>query len=333
MPKYFRKEFRAGELRAHIRRRCRGNSVDYEIRCRRNGYNISASGLTIEEAKTRFIQKLHDIQNGDKPAAPDVPTAFDKFATYYFENFRKRKVKPQTYANDVWRLNKHIIPHFGSMRIKDVTPKICQDLIDKISANGMGKTAEEVFSLLNCTFKAAIRHNIIQHNPLDIVIHEKHERTHGKALTVDEENHMLQSAADPIRIWLAIGLYAGLRPNEYATVRIVGDMLIARNSKRHNGKEEVKRIPISPMLRRFVNSDTILQALTIDRIRNTFNGIFGDAHKLYDLRTTFYTRCQMCGVAPAARDEFMGHSSGELANTYTDLPDDYLISEAQKLKY
>jgi integrase len=56
-------------------------------------------------------------------------------------------------------------------------------------------------------------------------------------------------------------------------------------------------------------------------------------HKIYDLRTTFYTRCRECGVADAERDEFMGHSAGALVNTYTDLSDEYLLKEISKLNY
>lgn len=52
---------------------------------------------------------------------------------------------------------------------------------------------------------------------------------------------------------------------------------------------------------------------------------------LYDLRTTFYTRCEECGVAPPARDHFVGHSNGELNNTYSDLSDEYLLNEGKKL--
>ena len=54
-------------------------------------------------------------------------------------------------------------------------------------------------------------------------------------------------------------------------------------------------------------------------------------HKLYDLRTTFYTRCDEYGVAPPARDEYVGHSAGMLTNTYRDLSDEYLLKEGKKL--
>ena len=120
-------------------------------------------------------------------------------------------------------------------------------------------------------------------------------------------------------------------------------MIYARNSKRHNGKEETKRIPVTPMLKPYVNADTAIPKRSIDTIRDKFNEILDRTHKLYDLRTTFYTRCKMCEIAPAARAEFMGHnisndeqgrgSASELDRTYTDLPDEYLIKEGQKLDY
>lgn len=333
MPKQFRTIFKTDGVRAHVRKRTRNNSISYEIRFRADGYNISASGLTVAEAKVRFIQKLHDEQNGIKPPAPDIPKTFDKFAMYYFENFRKRKVKSTTYEKDLVRLKKHILPVFGNMNIKDIMPQQCQKLIDDILISGKGKTAEDVFSLMNCTFKMAIKHNILQHNPLDIVIHEKHERKHGKALTIDEEKLLLQKAEEPYKTLFAIALYTGIRPNEYETVRITDTMIYANNSKRHNGKIETKRIPIIPILRPYISTETVMPNISISNARKMIKKILGDDRKLYDLRTTFYTRCQMCDVAPAARDEFVGHSSGILTDTYTDLPNDYLIKEGLKLDY
>lgn len=333
MPKTIRKEFRTNGLRAHIRKRIRGNSINYEIRCRRNGYNISASGVTIEEAKERFITRLHIEQQDNSAAACNVPTVFDKFALYYFENFRKRKVTENTYKKDFDRLKAHILPHFCGIRLKDITPQMCQTLLDKLTDEGKSKTAEEVFSLANGIFKAAIKHSIIQHNPLDLTIHQKHQRKHGKALTLEEEKHLLQVAPEPFKTLFAIGLYTGVRPNEYSTVHIIGNIIHARNSKRHGGKEEIKRIPITPMLRPYLPIGYVVEKKTPQQLRDAFNQIFGDSHILYDLRTTFYTRCQTCGVSPAARDEFMGHSAGELGNAYTDLPDEYLIQEGKKLDY
>ena len=61
--------------------------------------------------------------------------------------------------------------------------------------------------------------------------------------------------------------------------------------------------------------------------------INGRWERIKDMRTTFYSRCKECGIADAARDEFVGHSLGALGNSYTDLSDEYLLKEGAKFKY
>ena len=130
----------------------------------------------------------------------------------------------------------------------------------------------------------------------------------------------------------AVGLYTGMRPNEYETARLEDDFIVAVNSKRKNGKVEYKKIPITPMLRPYLNGITELKFSSLRVLRERFNRLFPN-RRMYDLRTTFYTRCQECGVAPVARDTFVGHSLGELGNTYTDLSDEFLKREGEKLNY
>ena len=182
-------------------------------------------------------------------------------------------------------------------------------------------------------FKAAIKHSLIVYNPMDMVFHEKHEREHGSALTKDEEKMLLEAVkGTPHELSFVVALYTGMRPNEYETAVIDGKFIKARNSKRKNGKIEYKKIPITPMLRPYLEGVSELKlCIRKDNARQICKSLSG--RRLYDLRTTFYTRCQECGVAPVARDEFVGHSLGELGNTYTDLSDDFLLREGEKLNY
>lgn len=333
MPKTFRKEFRVDGCTSHIRERKSGkNTVSYEIRYRRNGYNITVSNTDLKVAKERFIETLHIAVKGDGPKK--LPSGFESFALYFFENFYKRKVVAESYRIALNQFKNHIQPSFGNVQLKRITPKQCQDLIDRLSAEGKGKTADDVHSLLNMIFKAAIKHNVLANNPIDLVFHTKHERSHGVALSKEQESLLLQSVAGtPFQLMFAVALYTGMRPNEYSTARIDGEFIIAVNSKRKNGKVEYKKIPITPMLRPYLKGQAELSFASLRVLRARFNKLFYPDHQLYDLRTTFYTRCQECGVAPVARDEFMGHSLGALGNAYTDLSNEFLLAEGEKLRY
>ena len=334
MPKTFRKEFRTEGCTAHVRKRRSGkNNWNYEIRYRRNGYNITVSSNYLDEAKRKFIEKLHYIDKHGTEKENTVPSTMDAFSMYFFENFHKRKVAQSTYRIALNQYKNHVLPHFGDMPIKKITPKKCQELLDKIDASGISRTTDDIFSMLNVIFKAAVKHALIEHNPMDMVFHKKHEREHGTALSKDEEKKLLDSMkGTPYELMFAVALYTGMRPNEYKTAKIEGKFIVARNSKRKGGKIEYKKIPIHPMLSPYMQGVDELKFCNEDTLRDKFRKLFPE-RRLYDLRTTFYTRCQECGVSPVARDTFVGHSLGELGNTYTDLSDEFLYAEGQKIKY
>ena len=332
MPKTFKKEFRANGCTAHVRRRKTSkNCYLYDIRYRRNGYNILVTNKDLETAKRLFIEKLKTA----KPIVKKVDSLSNlhTFTVYYFEKFRLPKVSKLTYDADWHRYKNYIQPAFGEKQFNDITPEHCQTLIDNILAEGKGKTAEEIYSLLSIIFKGAIAHGLMDKNPLTLVVKMKHEGKHGTALTKDEETLLLQAYPNTkYQTLFALALYTGLRPNEYNTARIEGQFIVAVNSKRKTKRVEYKKIPITPMLAPYLQGINEFEMVNRDVIREKFKAILPN-HILYDMRTTFYSRCKECGIADAARDEFVGHSLGALGNAYTDLSDEYLLKEGAKFKY
>lgn len=329
--KTFKKTIKIEGRDVHIRTRVCGKKLSYELRYRKGGLNVNASALDKNAAIIKFSEKLKEALSAG--TAPKVPATFHEFSMYYFEKFRKRKVTSETYRRDLSRYNNHIKPHFGATPLKKVTPEQCQTLLDNVVAAGHERNAQDIYSLLNVIFKTAIAHGIIERNPLAIVLSVEHEREHGKALAKSEEKYLLEvTAGSPYQLMFAVALYTGLRPNEYKTARIDGEFIVAVNSKRKSKKVEYKKIPISPMLRPYVQNVDELHFYRLETMREKFRSIL-PGHKLYDMRTTFYTRCHECGVADVARMEFVGHSLGKLGNAYTDLSDDFLLKEGNKLDY
>lgn len=334
MPRTFRKQFRCKGITAHVHKRRSGKrNWNYEIRCQVNHQKINVSSNNLEEAKQKFIRRLQEVESGNVQKINAVPTTFEKFANYFFDKFYKRKVGESTFRVAMSNYKNHVLPHFGDMPLSLITADKCQELLDRLIEEDKVRTEENVFTMLNMIFKAAVKHAVMKHNPIDMVFHTKHEREHGKALTKDEERRLLnETAGTPYQKMFAIGLYTGLRPNEYKTAVIDGDFIVANNSKRKNGKVELKKIPITPMLKPYLEDMTELYFTRLEQIRHKFNGILPN-HKLYDLRTTFYTRCMECGVAEVATKTFVGHALGGMADTYTDLGDDFLKAEGEKFSY
>ena len=331
----FKKVFIANGLCAHVLKKPSGkNSYCYEIRYRSNGYDIRVSSTNLQKAKEKFLAKTTpteiDKYYVGKISRADDCSNLQDFTTFFFEKHRKEKVAAQTYKCDINRINKYIFPAFGKMSLKQITPNKCQNLIESIQAEGKGKTAEEIYSMLSIIFKGAIAYGIIEKSPLAIVQVQKHVYQHGVALSKDEEKLLLTRLIEPdFKIAAAIALYAGLRPNELASAKIDGEFIVAINSKRKNKKIEYKRIPIIDALRPYLaNGIPVLP--TPQLLRRRVSASLPN-HKLYDLRTTFYTRCDEYGVSEPARDEFVGHSGGALTNAYRDLSDEYLLKEAKKL--
>lgn len=330
MPKNIKRLLLLDKKRCRLRTKKSGeNTITYEIRFRREGYNISACGKTIELAKANFLEKCKTAKNEKETVSNSVPTTFNSFAQFYFEAFRKEKVSPATFKTDIGRYNMYILPHFKETPLKNIIPTDCKKLLDKIKAQGKGKTADEIYSLLNVIFKSAIAHGIIDRNPLDIVQHIQHEREHGKSLTKQEEQALKTALKDSSYLQpIMVILYTGLRPNELKTAKIDGLFIVAENSKRKNKKVAYKKIPIIDALKPYLLEP--LKSANLNIMREKVRTILPN-HILYDLRTTFYTRCDEFGVSAVARDFFVGHSNGALTNTYRNLSDEYLLKEAKKL--
>ena len=78
---------------------------------------------------------------------------------------------------------------------------------------------------MSIIFKAAIAHGVLSKNPLDLVIHLKHDRKHGKALTKAEEKQLLElTAGSEYQLMFAITLiqgYALMNPKRQSVMAIL----------------------------------------------------------------------------------------------------------------
>ena len=134
-------------------------------------------------------------------------------------------------------------------------------------------------------------------------------------------------------------MYTGLRRSELASVEIDDNWITLTTGKQRKGmKEKSRSLPISPMLRKvlpFIDVEKIKAASTrvlTDRIKDVFEN-----HHLHDLRHTFITRAQECGIRREIVSLWAGHRADSSITTtvYTHFQErsELQIQEMEKYHY
>ena len=333
MPTFFRKEFRLkGGTVAHIRVKPNGS---YEIRYRRGGINLSVSAKTVEAAKERFIEKLCEA----KTDSLNSRTLFGQYATQWLEVVKKPQVKETTYEDYKVMFRVHIFPKFGKMRMRDIKPIDVQKLINFICEKKTFRNAEKVYVLLNAVFNFAVAENVIAKSPMALIKKPVHEPKHGQAFTVDEERRLVEKCLAENTLYgyaFIFMLYTGLRRSELSSVTIQSQWITLYTAKNRQGTNpKMRKIPISPMLRPFIPlmNQKIFQ-LDMGNMSRTFAKYFPGRH-LHELRHTFITRCQECGISRELTSLWAGHKADNTmtSNVYTHFSEEFQLGEIQKLRY
>lgn len=339
MPKDFRTILKISGYRVHARKRCTGRyNCSYEIRFYRDGYALSISAPTREAAKQRFIEKIKAIVPFNKNPISRVPTRFHEFAIYWFDNFHKRKVAEGTYKKNLQTYHRNIESTFKNDKLSEIMPVKVQHFLDTFSDKG--RTKETLYSLLNQIFDCSLKHGLIKLNPINMCFYQKHEREHGVAISKTDEIKLLNHyKGTPYELEFALILYTGLRPCEYKTAVLSEKFIKSQNCKRKGGKIEFKYIPVSPMLKPYVDNINQIQLHSQKTISKRLKCVLPN-HTLKDMRTTFQTRLDECGVPDKVIGIVMGNTIGKgdrIKETYTDTQSkeylEYLYNWMQQFKY
>ena len=323
MPKNFRNEFKTGKIKAHIRK-CKNKY--YEIRVQLDKIRITASGTDLETAKKKFLEKLNQYES-DRTAKKHNTIILGEYLAKWLDTVKKPYVKQDTYKFYSQTIKADILPRFGSRVLSDITQTDLQKFFNLYTEQGKHRTAKKIMQILKPLFAYAVSDGLLQRSPIDKVIIGTYEQEHGSALTRNEERDFIHSfAADSQNVYkqaFVFIMYTGLRRSELASVTMDDSWVTVLSAKQRKGrKEKVRRIPISPMLRKvlpFIDVEKIKKLNKDGMTREFKKAVAG--HHLHDLRHTFITRCKECGIARELVSIWAGHTSDKSITTtvYTHL--------------
>ncbi|MFN3206804.1 site-specific integrase [Bacillus licheniformis] len=107
-----------------------------------------------------------------------------------------KTIKRSTRYSKLSKFNKHILPLFGKLKIKDITKAYCQKAINRIAQEI--NSAQDVKIQANLVFKYALRMDYISTNPMAYVVIPKKEEN----FLSDEEEKRNFWEKDEIKIFL-----------------------------------------------------------------------------------------------------------------------------------
>ena len=148
MPKNFRKDFKTGKIKAHIRRREDGR---YEVRCQINKKRISATSKTLEIAKQKFIKQLNALTTPQATVTRKNVTLYD-YMKKWLETTKKPYIKPNTYKFYLQTFNADIVPRLGTRELTSIKTFELQDFINEYTNAKKFRTAKKIAQLLSAVF-------------------------------------------------------------------------------------------------------------------------------------------------------------------------------------
>lgn len=344
IPMKYREIFNEQWFADHTRQRVNGL---YEIRCSINKVPITGSGKTLDTAAENFINNLIKANRSAGTAAKQPPKPeikrilFNEFAEQWCEVVKKPTVKAVTFNSIVINYKAHIKPYFRGKYVDEITAMQIQPLFNKLSEAKISRAAQSVKQFLNQIFNAAIAERLITFNPMQGVKVLKHHNKNGVALTVEEERAFLRALeVSPYKLTYALMLFCGMRRGELASARIESGFIVVKDGKRRiSDVETERRIPITPMLQPYLQNVSEADfkkacALSSDKLSREFKKLC-EAHHLHELRHTFITRCQECGIAREVVSVWAGHAADTTmtSNVYTHFSAEFMLAEAKKVDY
>ncbi len=316
----------------------------FEVRYRAHGYNVAVSSLDFDKLKPKFITALQESAPRKLPA-PDVQNksgiVFKPVAERWLE-LKRPTIKPPTYNYYVQLFGANIYPVLAERELASIKQSDVQYLVNDYLSQEKFRTALKIFQTLQAVFEFAVGEEIIERSPMRLLKPPKYEEQNGVAFTLDEEREFIRllndsKCAPEIKNALMLILYTGIRRSELASARIEGDFIFVLNSKTRKGFKEKRRyIPITPMLAQWLPAVDFEKARTVrpNALTQAVKRLM-PAHHLHELRHTFITRCQECGVPREVVSVWAGHAadSTQTSNVYTHFSREFLLKEAQKVIY
>ncbi len=313
----------------------------FEARFRKYGFNICVSSADESKLKGKFLSALLSYKPKAESAEPAHAPIFEEVAARWLE-LKRPNIKASTAEYYESLFNANILPAFQGRALQDIRQSDVLAVINGYVEEGKPRTAVKLFQALKAIFNFAVGDDLIEKSPMRLLKPPIYEEKSGIALTLEEERELVRlicagKCTPEVKNALLFLLYTGIRRSELAAVEIDGEFVSVVCAKVRKGLQERRRlIPITPMLARWLPQMNVDELRTVrpDALTQAMKRLM-PAHHLHELRHTFITRAQTCGVSREVVSVWAGHAADETQTTkvYTTFPREFMLQEGKKVCY
>ena len=311
----------------------------YQVRFRRDGYDIELCAKDLNTLKIRFLTAIEKAVPHKKTTTPLLKDFINDWLA-----IKKTTVKASTLKSYTDMLNAHILPQFGDKHLDQITRTDIQSYLSELVEKQKFRTAEKLKVQLNAIFEVAVADYNFK-SPMTKVVVPNYEVKKGNSLSLTEEktvvDYCISHIENPVYSAILILLYSGMRVGELKAATLYENYIECETEKIRKGKaKEFRKIPLSPMFKKVMPYIDFEAAKTVKRdyVNRSFQKILSGRHT-HELRYTFITRAKECGCNLELVMLWDGHKfDKEVVTTavdrgYTTYSDEYYFKEIEKINY
>lgn len=179
-----------------------------------NGRRYSIRANTARELMEKEIKKRIEIEQG---GVIDSDMTLKAWADRCVETY-KTKQNEITRTKYMNRMNHCILNKIGDMRLKEIKPLHCQQVLNEQA--GKSKTqVNEIYQQLRFLFRHAVSNGLLKSDPTENIIKPDYRIGHRRALTGSERRFFIKVGLQDRRYYYyMLMLFCGCRPSEARAV-------------------------------------------------------------------------------------------------------------------
>lgn len=164
--------------------------------------------------KSRMEQLRCDVAAGTWESGTAL--SLDQWFSLWMQQYKRRHVKPTTCRVYEMNYHAHISPGLGSAGLKEITPYMLQQMLNRESAKVNPATLSGIYNVLHMLFGQAYKNGLIFQNPVSKTSLPARKIPREQRVLSREEQQIFLTFArgDPFCLLFELALHTGMRSGE-----------------------------------------------------------------------------------------------------------------------